>query len=198
LGNFITIEDALKKYLNDDLKLFYLSSHYSSPIDYTGEKMKEASANRVKLQIFLQRIGDVTKRNKGCQLQEEDFVAKREREFEEAMDDDFNTPKALAALFNLVTDVNRFVDDHKGDISDCAGILLYAEEVARTILEKVFGLSIFTVGDLIGIEERDLLEKRLEARKNRDFKRSDELRDILKAKGIVVEDGKEGQTWRRG
>lgn len=197
LGNFITIEDALKEYISDDLKFFFLSSHYSSPIDYTKEKMREALANRTKLKIFLQRIGDAIKNHKECALEKEGFVDERKREFEEAMDDDFNTPKALGALFNLVTDVNRLMDDHNGDIVKCVGVLRYVEEVARVILEQVFGLWLFTARDFLAVEDRNVLVERAEARKNKNFKRSDELRDALKARGIIVEDGKEGQKWRR-
>jgi len=198
LGNFITIEEALKEYVSDDLKFFFLSSQYSSPIDYTKEKMREASANRTKVKIFLQRIEDAIKNHADSALKKEDFVIKRKSEFEAAMDDDFNTPKALGALFNLVTDVNRFMDDHQGNIAECVGALRYVEEVARVILEQVFGFWLFTARDLLAVEENNLFVERAEARKNKDFKRSDELRDALKARGIIVEDGKEGQTWRRG
>ncbi len=197
LGNFITIKDALKEYVNDDLKLFFLSSQYSSPIDYTKEKMKEASLNRAKLKIFLQRIEDIIKNYKDCSPKKEEFIVIRKNEFEAAMDDDFNTPRALGTLFNLVTDVNRFIDDHEQDIAKHVGVLLYAEEVFRMILEQVFGLLLFTVKDILAVEDSNLLFERAEARANKDFKRSDEIRDLLREKGIIVEDGKEGQTWRR-
>ncbi|HPN88827.1 MAG TPA: cysteine--tRNA ligase, partial [Candidatus Omnitrophota bacterium] len=212
LGNFITIEDALKKYVSDDLKLFFLTSHYASPIDYTDEKMLDAFRSREKLINFLRRIHRI-KDKYGSSLRPSDFVDKRIKgfteEFSEAMDDDFNTPKALAAIFNFITDINKFIDSHEENIK--VDVL---SDWSNKFLKKILGLK---VEDIVRIErfhlsipgitvecsvalsgeEKEKVRQFVESRKKGDFKESDRMRNAFKEKGIVIENTKNSLVIRK-
>jgi len=191
LKNFITIEEALKKYGADELKLFFLSSHYSSPLDFNEEKMHEVRKNIERLSIFfLEADGVKEEASKSDGLSPE--IRHHYDEFLKSMDDDFNTPRALASLFEIITETYRLKKDPR---YPC--ILRQAAVLLRSLGRDVLGLSMgFNAGQLTD-EEKKLIEERQQARENKDFKRSDEIRDTLKARGIIVEDGKEGQKWRR-
>ncbi|NCU27879.1 cysteine--tRNA ligase, partial [Candidatus Nomurabacteria bacterium] len=202
LGNFITIEEALKKYTSDDLKLFFLTSHYASSIDYTEEKMAEAKHNREKLMNFFIRLEDVLEKNGNVSSSGSiEFIDTAKKDFLSAMDDDFNTPKALAVIFNFITDANKFMDASLDVIKDHGDVLAAVRNELDNMLTIVLGLDVVTGTQLkrrlLSEEEKDLLNARIEARQRKDFQESDRLRDLLRLKGIVVEDGKGGQTWRR-
>jgi len=185
LGNFITVQDALKKYSSDELKFFFLSSHYSSPIDFSEDKMADMRKNIERFKIF-HAEAKKTVEIKSTKLP--DDIEAQHQEFLAAMDDDFNTPRALAALFEVVTLANKSKD---------SAVLTEADALVQKLGHDVLGLSMDFEEKALSSDEKELLEQRVQARKNKDFKRSDELRDLLKQKGIIVEDGKEGQKWRR-
>jgi cysteinyl-tRNA synthetase len=123
------------------------------------------------------------------------FISKYKNEFIAAMDDDFNTPKALAALFNLINDTNTFIDQNSDDVN-YKGVIYHAVDVLESLAREVLGLFLNETEKQLSPELKGLLEERLTARASKDFKRSDELRDILKSHGIIVEDSKHGQSWR--
>lgn len=192
LKNFITIDEALAKYTADELKLFFLSSHYASPLDFNEDKMQEVKKNIERFSIFILEA-------QGLKAQGAQSVAKLPKEVEapskeflEAMDDDFNTPRALASLFEIITSTYKLKND-----KNYSGVLLKAAEVVQEFGRDIFGLSMnVAIGDL-SEEEKKLLDERVQARSQKDFKRSDELRDALKKFGITVEDTSGGQKWRR-
>ncbi len=189
LGNFVTIEDALKKYPLNELKWFFLSSHYGSPIDFSEEKMMEAHKSLERIKILLARDkgidGKVTPKGEG------QFVEDHKTRFLEEMDDDFNTPAALGVLFDLVTETNKFADTHReGSVIDQAVLTI------KELTSNIFGLSFDERERKLAVEEERLLDERVKARKNKDFKKSDEIRNLLKDRGIIVEDSKETQSWR--
>ena len=111
------------------------------------------------------------------------------------MDDDFNTPKALAALFHLISETNKFIEEQQSD-ANYAGVIYHAVDALENLARNIFGLFLKEPERKLNKEEEVLLNERKAARSSKDFKRSDELRDLLKTKGIIVEDSKEGQTWR--
>jgi len=185
LGNFITIEDVLKKYSANALKLLFLQSHYGSPVDFTWEKMEEANKNLETIDIFLQKLRKLNRKSV------KEFLADRNKEFIAGMDDDFNTPKSLAALFDTIREGNRLME--KGD----AGTLHELENMKADLDAILDVLGITFAETALPPEAKKLLNARGEARKNKDFKKSDELRDQLKTHGVLVEDTKDGQTWRR-
>lgn len=192
LKNFITVDEALAKYTADELKLFFLSSHYASPLDFNEEKMHEVKKNIERFTIFfLEAEGLRTQGIKPAQKLPK-VLKERSDEFLEAMSDDFNTPRALAALFEMISDTYKLKSDR-----NYPGILLKAAEVIREFGCAILGLSMnFTLGSL-SAQEKQLLDDRGQARAQKDFKRSDELREALKALGIIVEDAAGGQKWRR-
>ena len=115
--------------------------------------------------------------------------------FKEGMDDDFNTPKALATVNSLIKE-SYAIMEHELTHKDFWATLYYNFNALKEIVE-LFGLELELKEDKVTAEIKSLLNERVEARKRKDFKRSDELRDLLKAEGIIVEDTPKGQKWRR-
>ena len=182
LGNFITVEDAVKKYQVNDIKMFFLSSHYTSAIDFSEDKVGEAHKNIDKIKILFSKQSP----NENS-IEDKDVLAFKQ-EFIQAMDNDFNTPKALGSLFDLIAFANKNIGSDKGQ--DAVNLL-------KQFCEKILGLNLKIEEGSLTQEESFLLKERIDVRINKDFTRSDEIRDLLKEKGIVVEDGKDGQTHRR-
>ncbi|MCK5259629.1 MAG: cysteine--tRNA ligase [Candidatus Omnitrophica bacterium] len=189
LGNFITLDEILEKYSRDVLKLFFLQSHYASSVDFSWEKMEEVEKGYERISILMAKLNE---RNPASGGQGSDGNLTRQEEFQSAMDDDFNTPKALSVIYDVVNECNKLID------SGAEGKELMLRETMDFIktAADIFGVN-FLKESKISDDEKKLLEERSKARKSKDFQRSDELRDLLKEKGIVVEDTKEGQVWRR-
>ena len=225
LGNFITLDKIFEKYSSDTLKLFFLQSHYSSPVDFTWEKMDNAEEMLDKFYIVLNRIAHIKQTKKLKQGQTNNikvsFIEEKRQLFFNAMDDDFNSVKALGYLLEAISATNVNLDSYIKTHNERTGLeVIKAGEIIEELAKNVFGLIlppfknatvtpeiatvslstvdaiVFTMGELPD-EEENLLAERIEARKQKDFKRADELRDLLKGKGIIVEDTKEGQVWRR-
>lgn len=194
LGNFISIKDALSKYAVDELKMFFLFSHYTSAIDFTEEKILEARKALAKFDVLFYRASQLLE-GKDVEPVQAGFITKYKNEFIQAMDDDFNTPKALAALFNLINDTNIFIDNNAAD-ANYQGVVYHAVDVLENFGRNIFGLFLKEKTQELTAELKSLLDERAAARQAKNFKRSDELRDLLKSKGIAVEDTKAGQAWR--
>ena len=189
LGNFITLDEVFARYSSDVLKLFFLQSHYASPVDFSWEKMDEVRKGYERVVILMGKLNAMGPVAGGVSSE---WRLAREAEFNSAMDDDFNTPKALSVIYDMVNECNRLLD------SGTAGqqsMLRDAMDLIKGATD-IFGIRFFKESRISGEEER-LLEERVEARKSKDFRKSDELRDVLKKRGIIVEDTKEGQVWRR-
>ncbi len=196
LGNFITIKDAVGKYGVDTLKLFFLFSHYASAIDFNEEKVQDAKKALDKFDILFWKAYQIIKDKSLYQTTKDvEFVDKAKLKFVEAMDDDFNTPKALAVLFDLVSDTHKYIDSGKRH-DDFEGIIFTAVDTLEDFASNILGLFKKEQEIQLTPELESLLEERKLARANRNFNRSDELRDLLKLKGIAVEDTKNGQAWR--
>ncbi len=224
LGNFITLDEVLKKYSSDALKLFFLQSHYSNPVDFSWKKMDEADK---KLNAFYTLFNKIAQIKQNMELESNqgrvrkiDFLEERKQLFFNAMDDDFNSAKALVCLFDIINETNVFVDSYEKTHHKETGIKIIKageiiEELAKdalaltlppfknaTIMPEVLTVSTSTVDSIVLVkkelpdEERKLLSARDKARNNKDFQQSDELRNLLRKKGIIVEDTKEGQVWR--
>ena len=196
LGNFITVKDAVAKYGVDTLKLFFLFSHYASAIDFNEEKVQDAKKALDKFDILFWKAYQIIKDKSLYQTTKGvDFVEKAKTNFVEAMDDDFNTPKALAVLFDLISDTHKYIDAGKRH-DDYEGVIFTAVDALEHLASDMFGLFAKEKEIHLTPELEGLIEERKTARVNKDFKRSDELRDILKQKGVAVEDTKSGQMWR--
>jgi cysteinyl-tRNA synthetase len=190
LGNFVTIKDFLAKYKNPDLlKLFFLSAHYSHPIDYTEEKIQEAKAAVERLSILLGKISKMSARATGKRSAE---IGNIRDKFITAMDDDFNTPRALAAIFELVSLANKNISDDD--------FCVYSRQTIKELL-GVLGLSLqelFSSGEISASEVEAKIQERIRARKEKNYALSDSIRRELEVKGVVIEDNNDGTTtWRR-
>jgi cysteinyl-tRNA synthetase len=189
LGNFITIEDILRRYASDVLKILFLQTHYSHPVDFSWEKMDEAKRAWERFNILLNKLSVIGSKEKPAG-EIDDFKIR----FENAMDDNFNMPEALAVLFDLVTYINKEVSV----IGYRLSVIKYAEEILLK-LGKVFGLfeqKINGVDSPKKVEIENMINLRNTARKNRDFKEADRIRKELEEKGIILEDAKDGTIWR--
>ena len=191
LGNFITIRDFINKYNNANLlKMFFLSAHYSHPIDYTQEKIEEARGALERIAILFKKIRDLNIKSEDLKSINEIEVIRNK--FISCMDDDFNTPEALACIFELVTLANKNITNTE---------FIYT---AGKFLEELLGLlgvslnKTVKLGDLTDEEIRSLINDRNKARKNKDFILADKIRKDLESKGVILEDIKDkGTSWRR-
>ena len=188
LGNFIVLDEVLGKYSSDILKFFFLQSHYASPVDFSWERMDEVGKGYERIAILMKKLSE---KNMEAGDTGSELIVQKRQEFQTYMDDDFNTPKALSVLYDIVNECNKLIDGNTQEEFVLRGAMDLIREAG-----SIFGIN-FIKESQASEEEEKLLLERGEARKNKDFQRSDELRDLLKRKGIVVEDTKEGQVWRR-
>lgn len=196
LGNFITVQDALRKHSVSALKMFFLSAHYASSIDYTGEKLNDMEKGVARFRALVARGGQIPAGKVSVLCGDVPFLKDAKEKIIAAMDEDFNTAAALGHFFDLLTAANRFIDEGKKD-DRFEGSVHAVIAVLKDLLEGVLGITLEEVALRASDEEMTLLKERVEARALKNWQRSDELRDLLKLKGILVEDGKAGQTWRR-
>ncbi len=195
LGNFITVRDALEKYSVDQLKMFFLFSHYASPIDFTEEKMREMQKALDRFDVLFWKAYQMLKGGPSVEAIEAGFITKRRGEFIEAMDDDFNTPRAMGCLFDFINDTNKFIDTESKD-SNYLAVVFRAVDTIENLSRNILGLFLKEKDADLTAEQEQLLQERKYARKQKNFKRSDEIRDQLKTLGIIVEDTRDGQVWR--
>jgi cysteinyl-tRNA synthetase len=191
LGNFVTVNDFMNTYGNPDfLKLFFLSTHYSHPIDYTNEKIEEARKQKTRFNEFFAKVN-------GWRLREGKSRVAASRtdlaaidticsKFHSSMDDDFNAPQALASLFELIDLGFGFVSLDKEEVFNCVKSKL------ETFF-NIFGLKVIPKQEIPEIIEKGIKE-RDEARRNKDFKKADEIRKELGRIGYVVSDTAGGLT----
>lgn len=197
LGNFITVHDALARHSVNALKLFFLSTHYASSIDYTPEKLADMEKGVVRFRNILAKLDAVPAPKLPVRMDEVEFVVDAKEKILAALDADLNTALAAGHIFDLVTAANRFLDAGRMD-DYFEGSAHLAATFLREVLEGICGMDLKVPVAGLSIDDELVINARVEARQAKDWKRSDELRDILKARGIIVEDGKSGQTWRRG
>ncbi|MBU0545603.1 MAG: cysteine--tRNA ligase [Proteobacteria bacterium] len=207
LGNFLLIKDILKSYHPDSVRLFLLSNHYRSPIDYTDKAMEEADAGLDKIYSLIKRVEekkDII--SKGIEQKQGEYWIR----FLEAMDDDFNTAKGTGILFDAVRHINRLMDENKEinssdikdiinsayqDISNIANVLGIISEKAETYFDKK--KTKFFENRAIDQSLIDsMVKERFEARKAKDWKKADEIRKRLSDMDIIIEDRPEGTVWR--
>lgn len=197
LGNFITIKDVLDKYPVEVLKIFYLQSHYSSSIDFSWEKMEEAKKALERITILAAKVEE---RQLPKTAKKTPQVGELKNKFIEAMDDNFNTSKALGVIFDLVGLANKNLDD-PNLISEIKQLLLEFLRVFGLPLKVEFSQTFEITGEVVPqIFEHEIeshIKDRNLARQNKDYALADKIRINLEEKGIILEDTKEGTTWRR-
>jgi len=205
LGNILLIKDFIREYHPEALRLFFLSNHYRSPVDYNEKSIDDSNSALYRLYHTIERADELERQKKTEQMvfSEADDVKQR---FYEAMDDDFNTALALSCVFELSRILNRLID-----IQD-EGNLPFIAYTKSTILHLCHILGILndewhiydahektrhlTRTNLSLSDLNRAIEERAEARKNRDFKRADSIREMLLSKGILLQDTPRGTEWR--
>ncbi|MCI8376299.1 MAG: cysteine--tRNA ligase [Lachnospiraceae bacterium] len=196
LGNFFTVREISEKYDLQVLRFFMLSAHYRSPLNFSAQLMEASknsldrivtAAENLKHLIGAAPEGTMTESELAHYEATEEFVKK----FDEAMDDDFNTADAIAAVFELV----KYLNTHTGSENTKA----YLENLRNRLktLCDILGLIVEKKEELLDADIEVLIEERQEARKAKNFARADEIRALLLEKGIVLEDTREGVKWKR-
>lgn len=192
LGNFFTIREILDKYPAEVVRYFLVSSHYRSQVDYSEDNLAEAGRTLTKLYHALRGIVPA----KEADVPE----TAHDVRFAEVMDDDFNTAGAIAVLHGVANEINQFRrDGNEDEAKKSAAVLVRLGAVLGLLQqdpEAFFQAD--TGGELSAEEIEALIQARADARKAKDFAEADRIRDELAEKGIILDDSREGTTWRRG
>jgi cysteinyl-tRNA synthetase len=190
MGNFFTVRDILKRYRAEEVRYFILTSHYRSPLNYDDEHLDNARAALIRFYTALRGLPEVEPSGG------EAFKTR----FLEAMDDDFNTAEALAALFDMVREINRL---RESDQQKAAGLAAELRRLGGVLgilqddPEQYLRSGVCSEEGLSDSEIDVLIEQRLTARAEKNWAEADRIRDQLQDAGIVLEDGANGTTWRR-
>jgi cysteinyl-tRNA synthetase len=190
LGNFFTVRDVLKYYDAETIRYFLMSGHYRSQLNYSEENLKQARTSLERLYTALRGTDSAAQPAGG-----EAFEAR----FREAMDDDFNTPEAYSALFDMAREVNRLKTEDMAAANGLAAALRKLSAVLGLLEQEpeAFLQSGAQADDGEVAEIEALIKQRNDARKSKDWALADQARDRLNEMGIVLEDGAQGTTWRR-
>jgi cysteinyl-tRNA synthetase len=195
LGNFVLVHDIIKKHNPQVLRFFMLSVHYRNPINYSEELLENTAAAFDRIKTSYENLKHRREMSINLNEQKQDWLDKittLRNEFIEAMDDDFNTANAVSVLFELSKQANYYLLEKNTSIEVIDAFLKEIDE-----LVSVLGLTLRDE-ELLDEEIEDLIQKRIEARKNRNFQLSDQIRDQLKEMNIILEDTPQGTRWKRG
>lgn len=190
LGNFFTVRDVAEKYGYEPIRYLMISSQYRGPINYSVDIIEQGKNALERLYTCRNNI-DFALQSAADGGEVPEFIEKAKTDFITAMDDDLNTADALAAIFTLVRDINTAIANGAGKDTLNACAQMFDE------LTGVLGLVYNRKTEALDSEIEQLIAKRTEARKNRDFKTADEIRDKLKEMGIILEDTPQGVKWTR-
>jgi len=210
LGNFFLLREILEKFSGNVVRLFILSTHYRKPINFSFENMedtKKALQNIVKSMNKFEDIVEKYKNEKIENIKNSEFSQKIDefdKKFEDAMDEDMNTPQALATIFDQIRETNKLISTNEGEFSTIYYEIKKSYDSLKQKIENVFGIAIETEN---AVKEGDgesmeltkklielLIKLRSEARSEKNFKLSDEIRDELKKLGVEIKDNKDGST----
>jgi len=191
LGNFFTVREILERYRAEEVRYFILTSQYRSPLNYSDEQLDNARAALTRFYTALRGLPQVDAAGG------EAFITR----FNEAMDDDFNTPEALAVLFDMVREINKLRGEDENRAAALAAELRRLSALLGILQDDPEQFLRGESADEDGLSDAaidDLIQQRLTARAEKNWAEADRVRDALQEAGIVLEDGAQGTTWRRG
>ncbi len=214
LGNFFTVRDIAQKYDLQVLRFFMLSAHYRSPLNFSAELMEAAKSGLERICTAAETITRLQKASNHEKVSNQEKASNQEEtaaaeamtaeeeallagsdqfrnKFEAAMEDDCNTADAVSAVFELVKYINTNIS------AQCTKAYLQKLYDRLKTLCDVLGIQIEQKEEVLDADIEKLIQKRQEARKNKDFAKADQIRDELAAKGIILKDTREGVTWKR-
>lgn len=196
LGNFRTVREISRQYDLQVLRFFMLSAHYRSPLNFSADLMEASKNGLERILNAAENLKYLKENAETVQMTDEEKTALKKTEefvssFEDAMDDDFNTADAIAAVFDLVKYCNT--------TADAGSSAQYTEELLKVMerLCDVLGLIVVKEPEILDSDIEAMIQERQAARKAKNFARADEIRDELAAKGIILEDTREGVKWKK-
>lgn len=195
LGNFFTVREISEKYDLQVLRFFMLSAHYRSPLNFSADLMEAAKSGLDRIVTCAHNMKYLLEKAEGIVTDEEQKLMEEAQKyvarFDEAMDDDFNSADAISVVFELV----KFINSNTSESASKEYLEALYKELAE--LTDVLGLIIEKKEEILDSDIEKLIEERQAARKEKNFARADEIRNELLAKGIVLEDTREGVKWKR-
>ena len=196
-GNFFTVRDIAEKYDLQVLRFFMLSAHYRSPLNFSADLMEAAKSGYERIVTCVDNLNYIlsNKAEEGTLSKEEEALLEEAKQFvirfDDAMDDDCNTADAISVIFELV----KFVNTNAKEEARKAFVTALKDEVV--LLSDICGLIVEKKAEILDEEIENLIAERQAARKEKNFARADEIRDILLEKGIELKDTREGVKWQR-
>ena len=196
LGNFFTVREISEKYDLQVLRFFMLSAHYRSPLNFSAELMESAKSGLERIVTAAENLKYLSEKAQTDKMTEDEKTkAEKAQEFtdsfERAMDDDFNTADAVSAVFELVKFINTTADEN----SSKEYLVSLSDRLHK--LTDVLGIIVDREEEILDEDIEALIQERQAARKERNFARADQIRDELLARGIILEDTREGVKWKR-
>ncbi|HJG15061.1 MAG TPA: cysteine--tRNA ligase [Ligilactobacillus salivarius] len=193
LGNFVTVHDLLKKVNPQVIRFFMSTTQYRRPIRYSSANLNEAKVNLNKLQTAYENLSYRLKDSvEGNDKEVEANFANLEKDFVKVMDDDFNVQNGISVVYEMAKQLNVYSEKEKVYTDTINNLINTYKKVV-----EIFGISFSEEKELLDDTIEQLIQERNEARKNKNFKRSDEIRDLLKEQGIILEDTAQGTRWKR-
>lgn len=193
LGNFVTVHDLLKEVNPQVIRFFMSTTQYRRPIRYSSANLNEAKVNLNKLQTAYENLSYRLKDSvEGNDKEVEANFANLEKDFVKVMDDDFNVQNGISVVYEMAKQLNVYSEKEKVYTDTINNLINTYKKVV-----EIFGISFNEERELLDDTIEQLIQERNEARKNKNFKRSDEIRDLLKEQGIILEDTAQGTRWKR-
>lgn len=196
LGNFFTVREIGEKYDLQVLRFFMLNAHYRSPLNFSAELMEASKNSLERIITCVEQLKHLLETAEKTEMTAEEKALEAEvleyvKKYENSMEDDFNTADAIAAIFELV----KFANTKANENSTAAFVQYLFHTIVH--LSDVLGLIVNKEAEILDEEIEKLIEERQMARKEKNFKRADEIRDELAAMGIILKDTREGVQWKR-
>ncbi len=196
LGNFFTAREILKSYSAEAIRLFFAQAYYRGPLNFSDDLIKAAEKGVEKITNTYERISEELKKETFPEIEFNFNIGKWYEDFEKAMDDDFNSASAVAIVFDFSREVNRIISENNFDKK----FLLDAKEFFEKTTEGIFGLIKKPTLDTHSLEDdliQLLIKLRLDAKLDKNYSLSDKIRDELKNLGIILQDSKDGTTYKK-